>query len=319
MSVNVGQLVAQAWQDKVGTKPEDAIFDEYSELRRLEANALSRTGGRSLIGNIEYATNPTVGAITSTQTLSVTFSDSFDEWEAQWKQYGGTVPMSSFEQAVNRGSNAKFDLQAGKLENLQMTLRDTINADILGAASGNEMTGYQDLIPLDPTTGTVQGVNRGTYSFWRSQQTSGAKSSTAYDQLRAAMRTIRTSAAKGQGVKAPSRYLTDATTANGYESLLIANERIVDEKTNAKANAAFKGDVYKFGSANVYWDDDCTSGYMYAVQDNDPVLCYQAGYWFKGYPAVEPANQFIEVFKVECILQLVAKNPRHLGVVTGIT
>ena len=319
MSANVGELVAQAWQDKVGTKPEDGVHDEYSELKRLEGNALSRTGGRSLIGNIEYQTNPTVGAITSTQTLSVTFSDTFDEWEAQWKQYAGTVPMSSFEQAVNRGSNAKFDLQAGKLDSLEKTMRSTINADIFGAASGNEMTGYQDLIPLDPTTGTVQGINRGTYSFWRSQQTSGAKTSSAYDALRAAMRTIRTACAKGQGVKFPTRYVTDATTSNGYESILIANERINDEKTNAKANAAFKGDVYKFGSANVYWDDDCTSGYMYAVNDEDPVLAYQSGYWFKGYPAVEPANQLIEVFKVETILQLITKNPRHIGVITGIT
>ena len=319
MAVNVGQLVAQAWQDKVGTKPEDAIFDEYSELKRLEATALSRTGGRSLIGNIEYATNPTVGAITSTQTLSVTFADTFDEWEAQWKQYAGTVPMSSFEQAVNRGSNAKFDLQAGKLENLQSSLRDIINADILGTATGNEMTGYQDLIAASPSSGTVQGINRGTYSFWRNQQTSGAKSSTAYDNLRSSMRTIRTAAAKGQGVKFPTRYLCSAATANGYESLLIANERINDEKTNAKANAGFKGDVYKFGSANVVWDDDCTSDSMYAVQDDDPVLAYQAGYWFKGYPAVEPANQLIEVFKVECIMQLVVKNPRHLGVITSIT
>ena len=215
MAVNVGQLVAQAWQDKVGTKPEDAIFDEYSELKRLESNALSRTGGRSLIGSIEYSTNPTVGAITSTQTLSVTFSDTFDEWEAQWKQYAGTVPLSSFEQAVNRGSNAKFDLQAGKLDNLQNTMRDIINADILGAASGNEMTGYQDLIPLTPSSGTVQGINRGTYSFWRSQQTSGAKTTSAYDNLRSSMRTIRTACSKGQGVKFPTRYVTDLATANG--------------------------------------------------------------------------------------------------------
>ena len=317
---NVGQQVAQAWQAKVGTKPEDAIHDEYSELARLEKGKAfkSFTGGRTVIGTIEYALNSTVQSITPTSTLDTTIVDVFDEFEYSWKQYAGTATLTSFEESTNRGENAKFDLLDGKLTNLENSMRNEINADIFAVTSGNDLNGLQSLVPDSPTTGTVGGINRATYTFWRSQQTSGAKSSTAYDNLRSAMRTIRTACARGQGVKFPTRFVTGATTANGYEGLLIANERILD-KTDASANAGFKGTVYKFGAANVYWDRDCADARMYALNDDNLLMAYQAGFWFKGYPSVDPANQLLDVFKVETQLQLITNNSRHLGVITAIT
>lgn len=320
MAVNVGDLVAQAWQAKVGTKPEDNITDEYSQLDRMTKGKSFKaiTGGRSIIGTVEYALNSTVQAVTPTQTLDVTNEELFDEFEYQWKQYAGTVPMTSFEEAVNRGDNAKFDLEAAKLDNLEKSMRSVISTDIFGAASGNEMLGLQDLVPDSPSSGTVGAIDYGTYTFWRSQQTSGAQTSTAYDNLRSAMRTIRTASARGQGVKYPEYYVTGSTTFNGYESLLIANERITS-KENSQANASFKGDVYKFGSADVFWDKDCANSRMYALNFSNLMLAYQSGYWFKGYPAVDPANQLLKVFKVETQLQLISNNRRHLGVITAIS
>lgn len=320
MPVNVGEAVAQAWQAYNGTKPEDNIHDEYSELRRLEKGKAfkSFTGGRSIIGAVEFALNSTVASITPTSTLATNAVEVFDEYEYQWKQYGGTVVMTSFEEAVNRGDSAKFDLEMGRLENLRNSMRSVINTDIFSAASGNDMLGLQDLVPDSPSSGTVGTINYGTYSFWRSQQTSGAKTTSAYDNLRSAMRTIRTACAKGQGVKFPTRYVTGPTTANGYEGLLIANERIV-EKSNEAANGAFTGDVYKFGNANLYWDDDCADARMYALNDDSLKMAYQSGFWFKGYPAVDPANQFLKVFKVETQCQLFSPSRRHLGVITSIS
>lgn len=320
MAANVGDLVAQAWQAKVGTKPEDNITDEYSQLDRMTKGKAFKgiTGGRSIIISLEYALNSTVGAVTPTQVLPVTAEELFDEAEFQWKQYAGTVPMTSFEDAVNRGDNAKFDLEVAKLDNLEKSMRSLINSEIFGAASGNEMLGLQDLVPDSPSSGTVGGINYGTYTFWRSQQTSGAKSSTAYDNLRSAMRTIRTACARGQGVSYPEYYVTGSTTFNGYESLLIANERITT-KENPAANASFKGDVYKFGSADVFWDKDCADARMYALNNKNLMLAYQEGYWFKGYQPVDPANQLLKVFKVETQLQLISNNRRHLGVITSIS
>lgn len=319
---NVGQLVAQAWQKLTNDgKPEDNIFEEYSELKRFESGKAFRpfTGGRSLIGTIEYKVNTTVESISPTSPLDTEIVDVFDEWEANWKQYAGTFSMTSFEDAVNRGDSAKFNLEKGKLKNLRMSMRKRINEDIFGATTNaTDLTGYQTLIPDSPASGSVEGINYGTYSFWRSKQTSGAMTTSAYDNLRAAMRTIRTSCSKGQGVMYPTRYVTGSGTTNGYESLLIANERIMDKK-DSSANGGFQGDVYYFGTAKVFWDGDCADSRMYALNSENLQMGYQTGYWFKGYPGVNPANQLLNVFKAETQCQLFSNNRRHLGVITSIS
>jgi hypothetical protein len=320
---NVGQLVTQAWQKLTNDgKPEDNIFEEYSQLKRLEEGKsfMPVTGGRSLIGTIEYKVNSTVESISPTQVLDTDIVDVFDEWEANWKQYAGTFSMTSFEEAVNRGDSAKFNLEKGKLKNLRSSMRKVINEHIFGATSAaTDLTGLQTLVPDSPSGSVVvQGINQATYTFWRSKQTSGAQTTSAYDNLRAAMRTIRVSVSKGQGSAFPDYFVTGSATCNGFESLLIANERITD-KSNKSANGGFSGTAYLFGSAPVFWDGDCADSRMYAINKSHLQMAYQSGFWFKGYPAVNPANQLLDVFKAETQCQLMSNNRRHLGVITAIS
>ena len=317
---NVGQVVAAAWQKMIGKEPQDAIFREYDYLKWAEDNAQKETGGRSLIGPLEYTVNSTVKSLaTPSESLDVVAVDIFDESEATWKQYGGLFTMTSMEEAINRGDSAKLRLEKGKLNNLRKSMRKEINADLVGSTAGSDLSGLQTLVPDTATSGTVQGINRATWTFFRTQQTTGTKTTTAYDNLRSSMRTIRTSCARGQGAKFPTDYWTGSGTSNGYESLLIANERINDEKTDAKANAGFSGEKFKFGKANVRWDSDIADSRMYALNSEDIVLCYQSGFWFKGYEPVRPASQLQNVFAIESIAQQFLRNSRHLGVITSIT
>ena len=66
------QHVATAWQALVTDNPTDNIFDEYSELKRLEEGKsfMRKSGGRSLIGSIEYLANSTVESISPYQPLN---------------------------------------------------------------------------------------------------------------------------------------------------------------------------------------------------------------------------------------------------------
>ena len=316
------QDVVAAWQNITTENPVDNIFEEYSELKRFEEGKafLARNGGSSLIGSIEHAVNTTVASMSPTTVLDTQIVDVFDQWEANWKQYGGTFSMTSFEKAINRGEHAKFELEKGKLKNLRMSMRKTINEHIFGAtATSTDISGLQSLVPDAPSSGTVQTINAGTYTFWRSKQVSGAKTTSDYDNLRSKMREIRGLCSKGQGIKFPTRYVTGEGTGRGYEGLLLANERVSMEKKNSEAQGGFEGDVFYFGAAKVYWDFDCADSRMYALNNEDIQMAYQKGFWFKGYPAVDPANQLLEVFKVETQAQLITKARRHLGVVTAIT
>jgi len=321
---NVGQAVAAQWQAVIGDKPEDNIFKELSFLALLEKNSPApKTGGRSAIGSIEYAVNTTVAAIADDEALTVTRVPVFDEAEYVWRQYGGDFVISTYEEAINRGASQKIDLLAGKAENLRNSMRTQINTDLFGNGTGfggKSLGGLQLLVPDDPTLGTRGGISAVTYAFWRSQQVLGTKVTNAYDNLRAAMRNINTKCSTGQGVNNPTHFLSGPGTVNGYESLLVANERIVS-KENSQANAGFDDNAFMFKKAKVVWDSLCADSRMYALRfgQSGIRIAYQAGHWFKAYPAVNPANQLIDVVKIETICQLVTFNPRHLGVITVIT
>jgi hypothetical protein len=313
---NVGQRVAQAWDAYMAGKPEDTISDDYGELRRKEKSKKSFTGGGDdILGAIEYKLNDSIAFISDTGTVSTTRVDIFDEYTFPWRQVGGTVVQSTFEDAINRGESKKFDLLAGKLENLRVAMRSWKNTYLFTAQAGLAPFGYPDLVSSTPSSGTVGGINRANFTFWRNQQVTDG--GTSFSELRANMRTIHAACSKGQGIKEPDYYVSTSTVVNGYESLLIANERVMS-KEDSQANAGFKSTAFKFKQSPVYWDRDCPADTMYALRNDDPQIVVQSGVWFKLHPSVDPANQFLEVYKMESIYQVVVKNPRHLGVITSI-
>ena len=318
---NVGQRIAAAWQAYVGSKPADVIHDEYSQLERIEQSGAYKgfTGGRSYIGGIEYKLNTTVAAITDTETLDTNRVDVFDEYEYQGKQYAGTYVHSTKEEAEYRGANAKFDVKSGKLENLRMAMRSRINEDICGTQGTNEILGLQDLVAITPTSGSPGGIDRASFTFWRNQTTSGTKSSTAFDNLRSAMRTIHAACSKGMSVMEPEYYLSTSTVVNGFESLLIANERVFDKRDRGQTDAGIDHSALLFKRSKVVWDRDVLAGTMYALNKKNLILAYQTGKWFKAYPEVRPANQLVDIVAVETQCALLSDNPRHLGVITSIS
>lgn len=319
---NLGQVVANAWVAYVGGKPEDNIFEDYWMFDQFSKGQgfKSFDGGLSINGAIDYALNTTVSSYTDTDTISTTRIDVFDEYSFPWKEYAGNVVMSYLEEAKNQGSGRKFDLLEGKLDNLRSTLQKVLNDGMLSDGTGNnskDIGGLQLLVSATPTSGSPGGINRGTFSFWRNQQVSGTKTATAFDNLRAAMRSCYNLCGSGVDATHPSFALTDRPSFEGYEGLLVANERYM-EKT--KGDAGFKNEALSFKDIMIAYDKSPAflAGTVYFLNTKYIKLGYQSGFWMKGRPAVSPANQTIEVFTVMTICNLYTSNPRRLGCVTGV-
>lgn len=320
---NLGQIVANAWVAYVGGDPEDNIFEDYWMFNQFSKGKgfKSFDGGTTINGAIDYALNTTVSSYTDTDTISTTRIDVFDEYQFNWKEYAGNVVMSYLEEAKNQGSARKFNLLEGKLENLNKSLQKQLNDDMFGDGTGNNskaIGGLALLVSATPTTGSVGGINRATFSFWRNQQASGAKTTTQFDNLRASMRSIYNLCSAGIDDTQPSFALTDRTTFEGYEGLLVANERYTDKKAG---DAGFKNSVLTFKDIMIAYDKSpsLTAGSLYFLNTKYLKLAYQKGFWMKGRPSVAPANQTIEVFTVMSICNLYTSNPRRLGVVTSTT
>jgi hypothetical protein len=322
MSVpNDGVTIAASWNALVKDKPEDQIFEDYFLLDQLKQGEAFKSidGGDVITGSLEYATNGTVQWYSDLETISTTRQDVFDRFEFTWKEIAGTVVQSELESAINQGSAKKFDLLNEKLENLRDSFASVINASLFSDGTGSsskEIGGLQHIVATSPSTGTVGGINRANFSFWRNQQTSGAKTTSAFDNLRATMRSIYNLSSNGVAGQHPKFGVTTRTVFEGFEGLLLANERFTDKSSG---EGGFKNETLKFKGMKLAYDNDCPSGVLYMLNPKFLKLAYQKGHWYKAHPSVEPANQTAKVFKVHSICNLIVTNPRMLGCVTGIT
>ncbi len=184
---NVGQRVTANWEAVIGDGPEDNINNDYWLFYQLSKGDgfLGLSGGDYITRPLEYALNSTVQSYSDTDVISTTRVDVFDRTEVQWKEVAGTAILSDLEADRNDGEGKVFGLLPAKLENLKNSMRSAINTMGFGDGSGNgskDMNGLQSIIPTDPTTSTVvQAINQGTFTFWRSKQTSGVKTTSAGD------------------------------------------------------------------------------------------------------------------------------------------
>jgi hypothetical protein len=318
---NRGQRITSNWEAVVGTKPEDNIHNDYWLLNQLSQGDgfLGLSGGDFITQPIEYALNSTVSSYTDTDTISTTRVDVFDRVEFQWKEYAGTYVISDLEDDRNAGTGQVFDLRKAKLENLRQSLRATLNTDMHGDGSGNSYKatdGLGNIIATAPTTGTVGGINRANFSFWRNKQTSGVQSAAAFDNLRAAMRSIYNQCSNGMGDQHPTGAVTTRTVFEGYEGLLIANERFTDKSSG---EGGFSNEVLKFKGAKLSYDTAATASELRFFNPKFLKLVYKTGSWMKMRPAVNPANQTIDIVLVRTMCNLITTNARRLGAVTAIS
>ena len=318
---NDGQLVASAWEDYVKQDPTDNIFPRSWLLENLKEGQSFRKGaGDPITGTIEYAVNTTVKAMSELETLDVTRVDVFDRYEYAWKFVGGDIVMSEFEKLVTEGAAGKFNLNAGKIDNLKKSFVKQINEDCFSdgtGTSGKQAGGLQLLVSTTPTTGTRGAISSASFSFWRSQQTSGAKTSTAYDNYKGSLRSIYNLCSNGPGQETPEYAVTTRTDFEGFESLSVQFERYNRTSSNDKLVTGYKGTQMMFKDIPIAFDAACPSGNTYILNRTNLFIRWLT--WMKAYPPQSPVNQFADVVKILTIYNMVTDNPRRLGVVSGTT
>jgi hypothetical protein len=316
---NIGQITASVFERVVARKPEDNVFLSQALLYFIKnGGGFSQQPGGSLIEEtLEYAENTTFKSYSDLETLDTTRIDVFDAARFNWKEIAGTCVYSELEKQRAAGTEAKFDLIESKVKNARNSMFAVINRQMYSDGTGNgskDIGGLALLISSTPTTGTVGGINRALFPFWRNRQGSGANSGTAYNQLRGAMRTSYNSCSKGAQDDHPDAMIFDQTSFEGYESTLTVNERFT---TKAEGDGGFKNETMKFKGAKVTFDEDCPSGTGYTLNMDHIKFRYLV--WAKAFPPVDPANQTAEVVKFLTIGNLSINNPRRLGVITSIT
>lgn len=91
-------------------------------------------------------------------------------------QYASAITISGLEMIQNSGKEAIIDLLDGRMNVAEAQLMNRIGSDIYLDGTGNSgknITGLGAAVPDAPTTGTYGGIDRATWTFWRSIKYSG--------------------------------------------------------------------------------------------------------------------------------------------------
>ena len=316
---NIGQVAASVFERVVRRKPEDNVFTSQLLLYLLKQSGgfVKESGGRLIEESLMYAENTTFGSHSGYDTLNTTPVDVFDAARFDWKENAGTITFSRIEKLRAMGEEAKFALIDEKVQNGKSSHFATMNRQMYSDGTGNggkDIGGLALLVSSTPTTGTVGGINRATFPFWRNRQTLGTKTTNAFDNLRGAMRSIYNSCSKGAADEHPEWFIFDQTSFEGYESTLVANERFT---TKDSGDGGFKNEVLKYKGCKTTFDEDCPSATGYCLNSRN--LKFRYLQWAKADAPIEPSNQTAEVVKVYTAGNLSINNPRRLGVITVIT
>lgn len=266
-SPGLSEIVTTTLRNRSGV-----IADNMSKNNAL-LNRLSKrgkikplSGGRTIVRELSYSENATFQYYSGYETLNISPSDVISAAEFDWKQASVAVSISGLEQAQNSGPDAILDLLESRIEVAEKTMQNNLSVGMYSdgtGSSGKQIGGLQLLVADTVSSGTVGGINQGTYSFWRNQTyqfTTEISSAASAANMQRAMNTmwLRTL----RGADKVDLILADTNYYQFYWSSLQSIQRITSSEMG---EAGFTS--LKFMNADVVADGGigggCPSNHMY--------------------------------------------------------
>ena len=290
----------------------DAIFQSIPLLKWLNSKALvTKQGGASILAPLLYGKNSTFRAYSGDDVLDTSGQEGMTMAQYPWRNYGGTIVIFGDELRQNMGQGKLFDLLKAKTMQAMMSARDTLNIDLF--ASTQAAKKVSALPVLVDASSTVADVNSSSNSWWQAQV---AASGSFPARGLADMRDLRDDIMRQgqQGVAGPDLWLTTQLIKELYEASQVSNIRYGPRD---EADASFSG--LKFSTGMVEFDPNCATGEMYALHlPSLEFVVHSEANWDVG-DFKEPTDQDVRVAKVIWMGNLIAKNRRRLGKLTGMT
>ena len=240
-SPNLSEIVTTTLRNRSG-KLADNITRNNALLARLKerGKVKSFSGGRTIVQEIEYANNSTYKRYSGYEVLNIAPSDVMTAAEFPIRQMAVAVSISGLEMLQNSGREAVIDLLESRIGNAERTMMNGVSLDIYsdGSASG-QINGLQALIANSPTSGTVGGIDRATWTFWQniafSSATDGGAAATSAN-IQSYMN--RVSVQLVRGADGFDMIVADNNYFRLYLESLQAIQRVTSEKSAAAGFAS---------------------------------------------------------------------------------
>lgn len=250
----------------------DNVTDNNALLMKLSERGRIKTfdGGATITQSLNYADNPSYRRYSGWETVSTATDDVFSAAEYDIKQAAVTVGMNGLEMMQNSGKERIINLLEAKVDNAIITLKNNVCADLYSAGTadgGRQIDGLNAQVASAPATGTVGGINRANWTFWRNQvyDFSDLSITASATTITAAMNAIYLACSRGTDY--PDLFIADNNYFNFYWSSLQSIQRITDTKLG---QAGFTN--LKYMNADVVFDGgiggNCPANTMFALNTN---------------------------------------------------
>ena len=294
------------------TEVADAVSTSNALLYELQkkGNIKPVSGGRTITQPLMYAENATYKRYSGFELLNIEQSDVITSSEYNWKQSAVVVTCSGLETEVqNRGKEGVIDLMNTRIEVAKKTMANNISADIYSAGTAtNQLDGLQSQVAVSPTSGTVGGIDRSSWTFWRNQVESNADVSAT--TIEAYMKQLWIACTRGKDH--PNLITADATTYEWFWTALSSYQRIMHDETTAQEGwekLAFRG-------CPVIYDGDSghPEKYMYFLNTDYIFFRPSSNRNFVPLERREPVNQDATVVPIVFAGNLTMSNAKLQGV-----
>jgi len=169
----ITDIIATTIQSRSG-KIADNVSKNNALLGRLKqrGNIKTFSGGNVILQELSFAENANAGYYSGYETLPVAASDVISAAQYDIKQAACPVTISGLEQLQNAGKEQIIDLLESRMAVAESTMANLISAGIYSEGTGSggkQITGLLLQVATDPTSGTVGGIDRATWTFWRNK------------------------------------------------------------------------------------------------------------------------------------------------------
>lgn len=242
----ITDIIATTIQSRSGELA-DNLTNNNALLRRLKSKGNVRpfSGGNVIFEEIMYNDTSTNNAnsYSGYELLNITPDSPISAAQYGITQYADAVSMSGLEMLQNSGKEQIIDLLDGRMKVSEARLLNRLGSDIYLDGTGNggkNITGLGAAVPDTPTTGTYGGIDRATWTFWRSLKYSGVTNGGAAVSAANIIQYMTALAIQlVRGRNKADLLVADNTYYGFYVNALQAIQRVTSDTGSGDAGAGF--------------------------------------------------------------------------------
>lgn len=312
----VDNLFTSTWSLRRKEAVEQAFLKTPLAFWLKEKGRIEHVSGYTRIEiPLDYASNETIRWIGKGDSVPLGDKEFLTMAYEDWKYVAVSIIRYGVEDQKNRGQAQLLRLVESKINAAERALWEEFERVFFADGVGsNEPNGFQNIIADLPTTGTLHGINRAEYAWFRNQYKAATGSFAIYGI--SDMRTLLNTCLKYSKAEIKDIVIvTDQTSFEYYEDEVLEMRRIVNQTL---ADAGFEN--IQFKGRPMFWSPSAPSAKMYFINTQYLKLVTDEEYFMQmteWKPIPDQVND--RVCQILCTQNLVSSRPVVHGVLHTIT